>query len=137
MARGVEVRIPFLDRAVVDLVHSLPPRWKTRWWGEKHLLREAARGLLPEAVRTRRKYGMREPRSFWNRQGLLDVFLPVLREAENRRSGAFRDDYLRPFLRDAERRSPKRSHSTTRLVQLEFWHRLFLDPPAFPAAIAA
>ncbi len=51
-AAGVEVRHPFLDRRVVELLLSLPPLPGAR---RKAVLREAARGLLPDAVRRRPK----------------------------------------------------------------------------------
>ena len=50
-AAGVEIRHPFLDRRVVELLVSLPPLWCHR----KGVLRDAAEGWLPEAVRRRPK----------------------------------------------------------------------------------
>jgi asparagine synthase (glutamine-hydrolysing) len=51
-ATGIEIRHPFLDLRVVELLLALPPLPGCRG---KALLREAARGLLPEAVRRRAK----------------------------------------------------------------------------------
>jgi asparagine synthase (glutamine-hydrolysing) len=48
----VEVRHPFLDLRIVNFLLALPP---FPHFYEKHLLREATAGRLPEAVRTRRK----------------------------------------------------------------------------------
>jgi asparagine synthase (glutamine-hydrolysing) len=49
---GIEVRYPFLDRRVADFVIALPAA--QRWRGQsKFILREAMRGIVPEAVRTR------------------------------------------------------------------------------------
>jgi len=48
----VEVRHPFFDLRVVKFLLALP---RLPWCCDKHLLREAARGVLPESVRLRPK----------------------------------------------------------------------------------
>jgi asparagine synthase (glutamine-hydrolysing) len=48
----VEVRYPFLDLRIVNFLLALPP---FPYFFEKHILREATAGRLPESVRTKRK----------------------------------------------------------------------------------
>jgi asparagine synthase (glutamine-hydrolysing) len=56
-AWGVEARVPFLDRAFIDIAMSINPAAKLSRDGrmEKHLLREAFRGLIPDRVLWRQK----------------------------------------------------------------------------------
>jgi len=56
-AWGVETRVPFLDRAFLDIAMTQPPQAKMCGNGkiEKHLLREAFEGYLPEEVLWRQK----------------------------------------------------------------------------------
>lgn len=56
-AWGVEARVPFLDRAFLDVAMRLAPSAKRPIPGriEKHVLREAGRGLLPDAILWRQK----------------------------------------------------------------------------------
>ena len=61
MASSVEGRFPFLDREVVMLANALPPALKLRVLDEKHVLKRAARGLVPEAVVRRPKQPYRGP----------------------------------------------------------------------------
>ncbi|HJL16609.1 MAG TPA: asparagine synthase (glutamine-hydrolyzing) [Sandaracinaceae bacterium LLY-WYZ-13_1] len=61
MASSVEGRFPFLDRDVVELANALPPRHKLRVLDEKHVLKRAARGRIPEAVLARKKQPYRAP----------------------------------------------------------------------------
>jgi asparagine synthase (glutamine-hydrolysing) len=61
MANGVEGRFPFLDHRVVGFACRLPPDLKLRGLREKHILKEAARGLVPEAVIDRAKQPYRAP----------------------------------------------------------------------------
>ena len=52
----VEVRHPFFDLRLMNFLLALP---RLPWCCDKQLLREAARGVLPDAVRLRRKAPLR------------------------------------------------------------------------------
>jgi len=52
----VEVRHPFFDLRLMDFLLALP---RLPWCCDKHLLRESARDVLPDAVRLRRKSPLR------------------------------------------------------------------------------
>lgn len=55
MAHGVEARVPFADAELLAAAVRAHPLLALKGGVEKHLLREAARGLMPEAARIRRK----------------------------------------------------------------------------------
>ncbi|MGP1665234.1 MAG: asparagine synthase (glutamine-hydrolyzing), partial [Rhodanobacter sp.] len=55
MAHGLEARVPFGDTEVLDLAATIPAELALHGGVEKALLREAARGAIPEAVRLRKK----------------------------------------------------------------------------------
>lgn len=61
MAHSVEGRFPFLDKDVVALADSLPARYKLKGLDEKHVLKQAARDVLPEAILARKKQPFRAP----------------------------------------------------------------------------
>jgi asparagine synthase (glutamine-hydrolysing) len=61
MANSVEGRFPFLDRNVAALAESLPASYKLRVLDEKHVLKRAARGLVPQAILDRKKQPYRAP----------------------------------------------------------------------------
>ena len=63
MAHGVEGRFPFLDHRLVELAARLPPETKLKGLREKHILREAAAGLLPPDIGRRPKQPYRAPES--------------------------------------------------------------------------
>ncbi|MFJ6671652.1 asparagine synthase (glutamine-hydrolyzing) [Actinosynnema sp. NPDC091369] len=52
---GVEARVPFLDRRLVDLSTSVPPSLRERLLWDKWMAREAVRDVLPESVVRREK----------------------------------------------------------------------------------
>jgi asparagine synthase (glutamine-hydrolysing) len=57
MAHSLEVRVPFLDHHFVELCARIPTNLKVRRLTTKHLLREAARGIVPERAIEKRKVG--------------------------------------------------------------------------------
>jgi len=54
-AAGLTVRSPFLDHRLVEYLYNVPWAYKNHQDREKGLLREAVKGLLPQAVLTRKK----------------------------------------------------------------------------------
>ena len=61
MAHAVEGRYPFLDPAVAALASALPGRYKLCGLDEKHVLKRAAAGLVPEEILARPKQPYRAP----------------------------------------------------------------------------
>ncbi len=61
MGHSVEGRFPFLDAEVVELANALPASVKLRGLDEKHVLKRAARGLVPDPILARPKQPYRAP----------------------------------------------------------------------------
>lgn len=55
MASGLEVRVPFCDHRLVEYVWNIPWEMKNKNNVSKNVLREAAKGILPEDIRLRKK----------------------------------------------------------------------------------
>ncbi len=55
MHAGLEARVPFADRALVDYVFNIPWEMKAKGGTVKNVLRQAARSLLPDEILFRRK----------------------------------------------------------------------------------
>lgn len=89
MAHGVEARMPFCQRRVAHWARSLPPALLAHDDAGKRPLRDAARGLVPEAVRTRPKQPFTLPIAAMMRAGqpLLDHVRAVLDPHDLRRDG--------------------------------------------------
>lgn len=57
MAHGLEVRVPFLDKEVVDFAQSLPAAFKLRHGQRKWLHRRVCERFLPKEILARKKRG--------------------------------------------------------------------------------
>ena len=130
MAHALEVRLPFLDAGVVSSSERVPLAAKVGWRGEKRILREAARGLLPPEILGRRKQGQANPLRLWEAAGLLDRAADLLAAPVVRARGLFQPtavDRLLARLRRG-RGAPFDRNRLHFLVLIEIWHRVFLDP---------
>ena len=57
MAHSLEVRVPFLDHLFVERAAAIPANLKLHGRTTKHVLREAARGLVPDNIIDKPKIG--------------------------------------------------------------------------------
>jgi asparagine synthase (glutamine-hydrolysing) len=57
MAHGLEVRVPYLDKEVVEFAERLPAKFKVRWGERKWLHRRVCERLLPRKILARKKRG--------------------------------------------------------------------------------
>jgi len=57
MAHGLELRVPFVDKEIVEYVERLPAEFKVRNGSRKWLHRQVCRAYLPDSVLKRRKRG--------------------------------------------------------------------------------
>jgi asparagine synthase (glutamine-hydrolysing) len=57
MAHGLELRVPFVDKEIVEYVERLPANFKVRNGSRKWLHRQVCRTYLPESFLKRRKRG--------------------------------------------------------------------------------
>ncbi len=77
MANSVEVRLPYLDLALLQLALSVPSRLKVLDKREKYVVRQAATGLLPPSIIQRRKRGFPSPPAPYYRH-LLSLVEPAM-----------------------------------------------------------
>ncbi len=61
MAHSLEVRVPFLDHEVVEFCATIPAGLKVRRLTTKHVLKHAARGIVPDRVIDKPKIGFFKP----------------------------------------------------------------------------
>ena len=73
MLASIEARAPYLDREVLELVLPAPSALKVRGLTTKAILKEAARGLVPDHVIRRRKRGLSVPVARWLNAGFVSL----------------------------------------------------------------
>ena len=127
-AHGLEHLDPFLDRALVEFMFSVPPTLKIRDGITKRLLREAMREVLPEATRGRiKKTGWNAPAHRWFTGAGLDSLRDLVASRRFRERGIYDvaavnrliDDHADIVASDANREN--HMMFLWQLVNLEAW----------------
>ena len=127
MAASIESRVPFLDHVLVEYAASIPSKYKTQGLNGKRILKSAVEDLLPKSIIYRRKMGFPTPWRFWLQGLQLDKLEALLLDPRAVERGLFKPQEVRRLF--IEHRKNIRDHSDRiwRLLNLELWHRVFLD----------
>jgi asparagine synthase (glutamine-hydrolysing) len=87
MAHSLEVRVPFLDRALGDVAARISADLKLRDGVGKWVLKHALRDLLPDEVLFRPKMGFGLPYPVWMRRSVAPIIRETLSPARVARRG--------------------------------------------------
>jgi asparagine synthase (glutamine-hydrolysing) len=128
MAHSLEVRVPFLDHHVVEYCAAIPSHLKVRGRTTKYLLKEAARGIVPDRVIEKRKVGFFNPAvdAWFTAQAEKSIAEYLL--VENPRVGEFVDQAeMRRVIGDhLEGRDKRHADGLLTLLMLEVWLSTYL-----------
>ena len=100
MHNGLEVRAPFLDRNVVDLVNTFPSQFKQRGFKTKYILKKMMNGKLPTNIINRRKKGFGIPLALWLADDLKKFCNDILSSESIKSAGLFNWDYVNKIKHD-------------------------------------
>ena len=127
MATSIESRVPFLDHKLVEFATELPDTWKLSGLTTKRVLREAMKGLLPDAILNRPKMGFPVPFARWTRGGWNAVVRDVLLDRRARERGLVEPAAVDRLLRDHRDGRTEGGDRIWELFNLELWLRTFID----------
>ncbi len=121
MAHALELRVPFLDRALVELAASMPPALRLRDGG-KYPLKAIARGVIPDAVIDRPKGYFPVPALHHVRGPFLAHMRALLESEACRNRGLFQRAYIDDLLA-----APEAPEHFTRIRGSKLWHAALLE----------
>jgi asparagine synthase (glutamine-hydrolysing) len=128
MAHSLEVRVPFLDNALVDLARRIPSHLKHAEGGQgKRILRRAMRGLLPPEILDKPKQGFSPPDESWYRGPTMEQIRALLLDRRTTDRGYFRPEAIRQVLDEHEAGRRNNRLLIWSLLSFEWWNRLFVD----------
>ncbi len=134
MAHGLELRVPFLDPAVMAVAAQLAKEEKTGGGTTKHALREAMSELLPRPAVDRAKLGFPVPVGHWLKGQMYEFAERLLREARTdewvNRAAAL--DMLR---RHRTGESDVNWRQLWVLIVFSLWHQIYVERVYNPVAL--
>jgi asparagine synthase (glutamine-hydrolysing) len=124
MASSLESRVPLLDWRIVDLVGTMPVSMKFRGAEPKYALKRAVAGVVPNEILERQdKMGFPVPLHLWSKGPVRDFFADILLSERCRTRGIFERREIERLL-DHEAAFGRQLWG---MVNLELWHRQFID----------
>ncbi len=124
MAHGLEVRVPYLDRTVVEYVQRLGAGLKVRNGSRKWLHRRVCRQLLPSRIRKRKKRGFAvNVVDGWLRSSLSGELSELLLDPRSRMFDILRPEPVRTLLEEHRSRRQDNHKLLFSLVLFEQWLR--------------
>jgi len=129
MANALELRVPFLDHKLVEFAAALPDDRKLNGSG-KAILRQAMRGVLPDAIIDRPKKGFPIPIASWLR-GELRQFTRDHLLARHAACSSYLDrDAVSRVIEEHHQGRTDRSQEIWTLLVFELWHHQFIEDRA-------
>ena len=127
MAANLEVRVPFLNREMIELAARMPPRLKLRGLKRKYILKRALESVLSSDVVWRKKAGFGAPIRSWLRGPLRPLINDLLSEETIKRRGMFRPKEVRRVIDGNFSGREDNNLQVFQLLGLELWQRTFID----------
>ena len=126
MQASLEARAPFLDHQLAEFAASIPFNLKLKGSRTKHILKEAARGLLPDEIIERKKHGFGLPLGAWLRRDIAPV-RDILLSRRARERGLLQMSVVERLISEHETGRRDHSRQLWALLTLEEWQRQFVD----------
>jgi asparagine synthase (glutamine-hydrolysing) len=127
MAANLEVRVPFLNREMIDLTARMPPELKLHGFKRKYILKRALERVLPREAVWRKKAGFGAPIRSWLRGPLQPLVNDLLSEETVRKRGLFRPDEVKRIINANLSGREDYNLQVFQLLNLELWQRQFMD----------
>jgi asparagine synthase (glutamine-hydrolysing) len=124
MAHSLEVRVPYLDRTVVEYVQRLAAGFKVRNGSRKWLHRRVCQNYLPPRILKRKKRGFAaNVVDGWLRSSMQDQLPELLLDDSSLMYGLLKPEPVRKLLSDHRSRRHDNHKLLFSLVMIEHWLR--------------
>ncbi len=125
MSVGLETRVPFLDRDVVEFAARIPPAMKVRAGRGKWLVRQVLYRHVPEALVDRPKSGFTVPLDAWLRGPLKAWTSDLLSPARLQPQGLFNMKLVEERLREHMSGAQNHGYWLWNVLMFQAWHEVW------------
>ncbi|MGG5252619.1 asparagine synthase (glutamine-hydrolyzing) [Neobacillus sp. SM06] len=125
MAHSLELRVPFLDKAVFEVASKIPTSLKTANGTTKYVLRKAAEGVVPDHVLNRKKLGFPVPIRHWLKNEMNDWAKTIIRESNTEH--LINKSYVLKLLDDHCQDRADNSRKIWTVLMFMVWHQVYVE----------
>ena len=130
MAASVEVRVPFIDREVVQTALHISGDLKYKKKQQKYILKKVAEKYLPHSIVYRPKASFGAPIRSWISNDLKALIDELLSERQVTARGLFNYGYVKKLIDEDRKGAADHAYRIYQLITLELWLRQYVDDPA-------
>ncbi|MCP8617805.1 asparagine synthase (glutamine-hydrolyzing) [Salirhabdus salicampi] len=125
MAHSLELRVPFLDVEVFKVAREIPVHYKIANGTTKSILREAAKGIVPEHVLNRKKLGFPVPIRHWLKNELYDWAKTLISESQT--DYLLNKQVIHRLLEEHVVGKGDYSRKLWTVLMFMLWHQIFVE----------
>ncbi|WP_312469888.1 asparagine synthase (glutamine-hydrolyzing) [Neobacillus sp.] len=125
MAHSLELRVPFLDKAVFEVASKIPTSLKTANGTTKYILRKAAEGVVPAHVLDRKKLGFPVPIRHWLKNEMNEWAKKIIRESNTEH--LINKPYVLGLLEDHCQGKADNSRKIWTVLMFMVWHQVYVE----------
>lgn len=125
MAHSIELRVPFMDKEVLEVARHLSLNQKISKENTKVLLRKAFAGKIPEHVVEKKKLGFPTPIRVWLKEDLGEVVRKTITEAKVEQY--IYKDYALQLLDEHQKDIKDNSRKVWTIFIFCLWHQLMIE----------
>jgi len=127
MAHGLEVRVPYLDKEIVEYVERLSASFKIRYAVQKWLHRRVCRKYMPAYILRRKKRGFAvNVVDQWFQKSISEKFDSYLKDSESLMYNMLQPAAVQALLKEHKSGSNDNYKILFSLIVLEEWLRTFM-----------
>ena len=127
MAASVEVRVPFIDKEVIELAMKITGKLKYRHKQSKYILKKVAEDYLPPNIIYRPKASFGAPIRSWISDDLKSLVDELLSESCIARRGIFNYKYIKQLIENDRNGVEDNAYRIYMLLTMELWFRQYID----------
>lgn len=127
MATSIEVREPFLDYKLIEMLGRMPSRLKLNGTTRKYAFKKSMEGIVPKEIIWRKKAGFGAPIRSWLSKDLKPMLDDALSESQIAKRQLFNPKAISRLREEEESGKNYNSNQLWQLLCLELWYRQFID----------
>jgi asparagine synthase (glutamine-hydrolysing) len=127
MAASVEVRVPFIDKHVIELAMQIPGKFKYKNKQSKYILKKVAEKYLQKEIIYRSKAGFGAPIKSWISGELKEMVDDLLSKENVEKRNIFNYNYVKDLIINDRKGVEDNAYRIYQLLTLEIWFRTFVD----------
>jgi asparagine synthase (glutamine-hydrolysing) len=127
MANSLEVRVPLLNREVVDYAMKLPANLKLNKFTSKYILKKALRHSLPKNIINRPKKGFNMPVAYWLNSDLRPLLLEMVSTSFLKEQGLFKHDYIDKLIIEHYSHKKDNRKLLWTILMFQIWYEKFIN----------